>query len=204
VFSDKPLKNDYEAWKNCPPEDLWVFDKLVVSRKCGYICGPRGLPVPKPDQYIIRPVSNLEGMGQGAYIDRLENGTKHIPHGFFWNELFTGLHISVDYTDTKPVLSVLGIRDLERPLQRFTHWKMASGEVPLPPILYGLTLRHRFINCEFIGGKLIEVHLRHNPDFAYGNTEMIPVWPGQSTEPPAGFRFIADTDEEDRVGIFVN
>lgn len=204
---DKPHRNDYEAWRACPEQDLWAFDKLVVSRKCGYSCGPRGLPVPQPGQYIIRPITNLDGMGRGAYSEYLEHSTRHIPDGFFWNELFTGVHISVDYLDCKPVLSVLGMRDPEKLFQRFTYWRKVEDTIPLPQILYGLTINHRFINCEFIGGKLIEVHLRHNPDFAYGNTEMIPVWPGQSTQPPAGFRFIPDIDEDSlayRVGIFVN
>ena len=143
-------------------------------------------------------------MGQGAYFADFEDDTKSIPHGYFWNEIFTGEHVSVDYFDSQPILSVVGIKDIERPLQRFIYWKKIDNSIPLPQILYGLTIRHRFINCEFINGKLIEVHLRTNPDFDYGNTEMIPVWPSQSTDPPSGFRFIQDTDEDDRIGIFIN
>jgi hypothetical protein len=33
---------------------------------------------------------------------------------------------------------------------------------------------------------------------------MIPVWPNQTTTPPDGFRFIPDTEEDERIGIFVN
>ena len=40
------------------------------------------------------------------------------------------------------------------------------------------------INCEYIGDKLIEVHLRHNEDFNDNITEFIPVWKGQDTTPP--------------------
>lgn len=203
-LSRKPPTNDYEAWKVAELDDLWVFDKLIVARKAGHICGPRGMRVPKPDFYILRPICNFEGMGQGAYIDYLEYETVHIPHGYFWCEIFVGEHLSVDYRGFSPVLSVIGTRDEEQPLQRFSRWEKTDSSCPLPQMLVRMCLRYQFINCEFVGNKLIEVHLRGNPDFAYGNTLMIPVWPGQSTIPPEGFRFIADTDEADRVGIFVN
>jgi hypothetical protein len=199
-----PYKNDYEAWFATDPSDLWVFDKLILSRICGYSCGPRGARVPRPDKYIVRPISNFEGMGQGAHIQFLEYETMDLPHGFFWSEIFIGPHLSVDYTDGEPVLTVSGTHDKERPLQRFSYWVKIPNTIPLPDFLVDISRRYRFINCEFIGGKLIEVHLRHNPDFSHGNTEMIPVWPGESTVTPYGFRYIPDTDEEDRVGIFVN
>lgn len=196
--------NDYLAWTKAELEHIWVFDKLIVARKAGHICGPRGMSVPKPANYIIRPISNFEGMGQGAYIDFLEYETCHIPHGFFWCEVFEGEHLSVDYRGFSPILSVSGTKSAVKPLQRFTHWKKVEYSCPLPQMLVSMCLNYKIINCEFIGGKLIEVHLRENPDFVYGNTQAIPVWPGDSLEPPEGFRFIADSDEDDRIGIFVN
>lgn len=202
MLNKKQTTNDYDAWEKAELEDLWVFDKLIVARKAGHICGPRGMRVPRPDFYIVRPISNFEGMGQGAYIDYLKDETTHIPHGYFWSQIFTGEHLSVDYRGFQPILSVVGTRDEELPLQRFTKWEKVEYSLPLPQMLVRMCLRYKYINCEFVGGKLIEVHLRGNPDFAYGNTKMIPVWPGQSTKPPEGFAFIKDTDEEDRVGIF--
>ena len=206
TYGKLEASTDYGAWQKSPDEDLWVFDKLILSRKCGYLCGPRGFRVPKPGNYIVRPISNIEGMGIGAEITYLEFETMSIPNGFFWSEIFSGDHISVDYVDGEPSLSVIGYTDPQKPLQRFIYWKKIENSIPLPSILHPAATRHRVINCEFIGGKLIEAHLRPNPDFSYGNTAMIPVWPGHSTEPPRGFRFIEDHDEWDsqRVGIFVN
>ena len=204
MLNKKPVTNDYFAWQNAELEHIWVFDKLIVARKAGHVCGPRGMRVPKPANYIIRPISNFEGMGQGAYIDFLEYETLHIPHGFFWCEIFEGEHLSVDYRGFSPILSVSGIKSAEKPLQRFTYWEKVAHSCPLPQMLVSMCLNYKIINCEFIGGKLIEVHLRGNNDFSHGNTKMIPVWPTQPTTPPDGFRFIPDTDEDDRVGIFVN
>jgi len=36
--------------------------------------------------------------------------------------------------------------------------------------------KYKWINCEFIGDKLIEVHFRRNPDFRYGNSKATPIW----------------------------
>jgi hypothetical protein len=59
------------------------------------------------------------------------------------------------------------------------------------------------INCEFIGGKLIEAHFRSNPDFTYNNSEFIPVWPNQSTIPPQGYKYIKCPEFNGRVGAFI-
>jgi hypothetical protein len=48
-----------------------------------------------------------------------------------------------------------------------------------------------WINCEFIGNRLIEVHFRRNPDFRYDNSVAIPVWDDEEIE---NMRFIEDSD----------
>jgi hypothetical protein len=200
------LHNDYESWLYAEHKDIWVFDKLIVARKAGHLCGPRGMKVPKPGIYMVRPVINFHGMGVGARTMYLEDKTDHLNPGEFWCEYFDGEHVSVDYRGTNPIISVVGTKDSNNPHQRFIHWKKVDHFVPLPQMLVWMCLRYKTINCEFIGGKLIEVHLRGNPDFSYGNTEMIPVWKGNTTTPPSGFRFIADDDStnDERIGIFVN
>ena len=55
-----------EMWKTINPDEMWVLDKLILSRKMGYICGPVGTDVPKPDWYIVRPCVNAMGLGLGA------------------------------------------------------------------------------------------------------------------------------------------
>lgn len=188
------------------PEHLWVFDKLIVARKAGHICGPRGMDVPKPDFYMVRPVINFYGMGIGAKKIFIKKSTQFIENGYFWCEYFEGEHLSIDYVGVNPVLSVAGKKDPENPYQKFVHWEKVSYHIPLPQMLIKMCLLYKTINCEFINGKLIEIHLRANPDFSHGNTEMIPVWKGQSTTPPDGFRYLEDALEDsadERIGIFI-
>lgn len=200
------IVTDFDAWAYADHRDLWVFDKLIVARKAGHICGPRGMRVPRPGVYVVRPTMNLHGMGVGARKVYLTGSTDELNPGEFWCETFEGEHLSIDYRGANPVLQVRGIYDHTRPLQRFTHWQKVDTVIPLPQMLIWMCLRYKNINCEFIGGKLIEVHLRANPDFVYGNSQMIPVWKGQSTTPPPGFKFIGDAESSntERIGIFVN
>ena len=44
---------DYEAWVKCHPDDLWIFDKLILAKKLGYLCGPADVAVPESDNYIV-------------------------------------------------------------------------------------------------------------------------------------------------------
>ena len=53
--------------------------------------------------------------------------------------------------------------------------KSADDVVDYPTILSELKGDYDCINCEFIGDKLIEVHLRANEDMGE-YTEIIPVW----------------------------
>ena len=101
------LETDDLTWLNCHPEDLWIFDKLILSRVLGYTCGPSGLKVPKPDFYCIRPITNTLGMGRHARIEWIEDSTDAYHPGEFWCEVFRGEHISVDYAEKRPILSVI-------------------------------------------------------------------------------------------------
>jgi hypothetical protein len=198
------ISPEMKAWNNCLPEDLWVFDKLIVAKKAGHLCGPRGVPVPKSGEYFVKPVMNIEGMGEKARVEYLEQDTLHLHPGEFWCEIFTGEHISIDYQKYEPVLSVVGTKHKDRPYSRFTYWEKTDQKHPLPQFLGLIPLRYKTINCEFIGGKIIEIHLRENPDFSYGNSSMIPVWKDEEDPKPEGYRFISDNDQElERVGMWV-
>ena len=48
-----------EVWKNVDPDDIWVMDKLILSRKMYYNCGPVGLEVTKPGYYIAVSYTHL-------------------------------------------------------------------------------------------------------------------------------------------------
>jgi hypothetical protein len=73
----------------------------------------------------------------------------------------------------------------------------------LPEILKPFAKKYQWINCEFIGGNLIEVHLRSNPDFEWGNKEFIPVWSSQSINVPEGYRYIKYPDIHGRIGAYI-
>ena len=188
-------------WLTANPDELWVMDKLILSRKMGYKCGPVGLDVPKPDYYIVRPCVNMIGLGLGASIEWIDRETMHLPVGHFWCEVFTGPHLSVDYHYGKSCLVVQGFKD-EDTLTRWNKWVRFDAEVSLPKILEPFKDKE-YINCEFIGGNLIEVHFRSNPDFKNDIQEFIPVWEGEDINPPKGYRYIEDPEVHGRIGAFV-
>ena len=104
-----------DEWLNIHPSDLWVYNKLFLSRVLGYTCGPVGTTVPKSDFYIVRPAINFLGMGRFARIELKEKYTDMHHPGEFWCEIFKGEHLSVDFYQHKSELVVLGTRNLEDP-----------------------------------------------------------------------------------------
>jgi hypothetical protein len=190
------------VWRTLNPDDMWILDKLILSKKMGYMCGPVGIDVPVSDWYIVRPCVNPMGLGLGADKIWIDRSTDHLPLGFFWCEWFTGRHLSVDYHFGSQDVTVEGIKP-ESTFTQWTSWKRVEDIVPLPDILKDLAQRYEWINCEFIDSKLIEVHLRHNEDFENGIDHFIPVWTGQSTTPPKGYTYIDYPDVHGRVGAFV-
>ena len=168
---------DAIAWQNANHDDLWIFDKLIVARKLGYICGPQGMNVPKPDFYIVRPCVNIPGMSRGAKTRYIMKKTHHLPSGHFWCEIFKGRHISVDYKHGEQILAVEGFRESSKGhFWQFCKWQRLNEEFPLPELLKELASRYEYLNIEYVDGKVIEIHLRHNPDFVYGQTVAYPVW----------------------------
>ena len=188
-------------WKNADPDELWVMDKLILSRKLGYICGPTGQDVPKPGWYIVRPCVNMLGLGLGAKKIWLEEDTCDLPLGYFWCEWFEGRHLSVDYHYGLPKLTVEGFKD-SNTLTQWSKWLKVDEFIDFPSIL-NQYIDKPVINCEFIGDKLIEVHFRENEDFKNNIQEFIPVWQDQDKTPPQGYTFIDYPDLHGRVGAFV-
>tara|TARA_B100002019_G_scaffold42278_1_gene35404 strand:+ start:1141 stop:1803 length:663 start_codon:yes stop_codon:yes gene_type:complete len=204
-----------EEWQRILPQHLWIYNKLFLSQRLGYTCGPAGLEVPKPGFYIVRPCMNLMGMGRNARIEWIESDTEHLHPAEFWCEVFEGDHLSVDYeyhedrTGCYPEyamdhsvdyhvkrqrLAVKGTRETHD-LYKFTKWEKVDVKMPYPHILTTIGLyRYGWINCEFIGDKLIEVHFRRNPDFRFGNTVAIPVWKDEEVKNMENYRFVEDED----------
>jgi hypothetical protein len=164
------------------PEDLWVYNKLFLNHRLGHLCGPTGVPVPYSGYYIVRPSFNLLGMGRFSRKEWIYKNTEHFHPSEFWCEMFYGDHYSVDYQNKESKLVVLGERDEEDPFYRWKKWTKIDFKVDFPPILNSLKGDYEWINCEFIGNHLIEVHFRRNPDFRYGNSVAIPVWNDEKVE----------------------
>ena len=195
-----------EVWKTISPDHIWVMDKLIIARKMGYSCGPVGLDVPNPGWYMVRPCINMQGMGLGAQKVWIDKDTQHLPAGHFWCEFFTGRHFSVDYAYGLPKLIVEGFKREDTFMEwdrwaKVDDWPAIECCLHFPKILDDF-IHWPIVNCEFIGGKLIEVHFRENEDFKDGITEVLPVWEGQSTQPPPGYRYISYPDQK-RLGAFV-
>lgn len=190
------------VWITIDPDDIWVLDKLILSRKMYYNSGPVGLDVPHPGFYIVRPCVNMMGLGLGAQRVWIEKDTCDLPVGHFWCEWFEGRHLSIDYHWGKQTLAVEGIKPIDT-FTRWSSWIRVADRIRLPSILSEFAAKHEWINCEFIGGKLIEVHLRHNEDFDGNIMYFIPVWEGESTDPPEGYSYRAYPDVHGRIGAFI-
>jgi len=191
------------VWQTIDPDLIWVMDKLIVSRKLGYNCGPVGLDVPHPGFYIVRPCVNMLGLGLGAKKMWLEKDTCDLPYGYFWCEWFEGRHLSVDYHYGKQELCVEGFKN-PNTFTTWRKWQRVEDTVPLPEILEQFKDKE-WINCEFIGSKLIEVHFRNNPDFALreNTVEFIPVWIEDEINPPAGYEYVECLELHGRVGAYI-
>ena len=124
-----------KEWNSIHNEDLWIYNKLFLSRVLGYNCGPVGIPVPKPDFYIVRPSFNLMGMGRFSRKEWIENSTDSLHPSEFWCEIFEGEHLSVDFRWELPDLIVLGERKPEDSLYKWSKWKKVKRPIEFPNIL---------------------------------------------------------------------
>lgn len=194
---------EYQYWKSADPDELWVMDKLILSRKLGYSCGPAGVPVDTPGEYMVRPCVNAMGLGLGAEKKYLETNTEHLEPGYFWCEFFSGRHLSVDYYYGEQTLCVEGFKS-DNTFTTWDRWVRVDDQIPLPSILE--QFKHKeWMNCEYIGGKLIEAHFRINPNFTLipNMEEFIPVWIEDEIDPPEGYRFIQALGLHGRIGAYV-
>ena len=181
-----------DEWNRIHSEDLWVYNKLFLSRVLDYTCGPAGTTVPKPDFYIVRPSFNLFGMSMFARHEWIEMGTDDMHPSEFWCEIFEGDHLSVDFYYREQNLVVLGTKNKEDPIYKWKKWEKIDKKVDFPDVLKNLKGNYDWINCEFIGGHLIEVQFRRNPNFRYNNSVAIPVWSDEKIKNNEKYRYIKD------------
>lgn len=180
--------NDY--WETTDPDDLWLFDKLILSKKLGYVCGPAGVAPPVHAVYMVRPCVNYRMMSKGAtYMTLSPDDHSAVPDGYFWCEIFQGRHLSFDYHYNQQVLAVEGFRDDPRQLDRFNKWTKVPDLYTLPTLIQPVAQKYEWLNIEVIGTRIIEVHLRFNDDFAnHTASTIIPVWKDKFYSSPAGNR----------------
>jgi hypothetical protein len=173
------MMNDVDVWEFIEPDDLWIYDKLILARKFGYRCGPAGTSPRSPGEYIVRPCVNFMMMGHGAKVEKIlqyRNGFD-TPPGYFWCERFYGRHLSFDFHHGKQVLAVEGFREDPNRLDRFSKWQKCEDVLTLPNFLVTITKKYEWLNVECIGDKIIEVHLRYNDDFkGHSAKTIIPIW----------------------------
>ena len=195
--------SDCDVYDSCAPEWLWIYDKLIIARRQGIRAAPAGIPVPESAEYIVRPITNIRMMGRGARRMWIQAGDDEpVPDGFFWSEVLTGPHLSVDYHWGEQALTVEGHRDDPSRLDRFSRWTRVDRDMALPEILHGLEDHQEWINVEYIGDRVIEVHLRLNDDFAnHDADEIVPVWRGQDPTPPSGWSWY-DNAAGSRLGFW--
>lgn len=206
------LINEEDVWGIVNPEDIWLLDKLILSRYLGYKCGPIGTDVPFPGHYIVRPTINALGMGISAQIFHIEKSTDHLLPGHFWCEVFEGRHLSLDFYLGSLKLAVEGVKYCEDDLVKWQKWIRVDFNYQLPDFLIPVSRRYRWINVELIGNKIVEVHFRANPDFWQDPekpaSEVIPVWPDTDIDHDLyhNYLYIPDKDYETmglRKGILV-
>ena len=169
--------DDKDIWYSVDPKDLWVIDKLLLSKRLGYDCGPAGIPPSISKEYVVRPCVNFEMMSKGASFMTLGPDNYKIPVGYFWCEKFQGRHLSFDYNWGKQTLAVEGFREDQKVLDRFCKWIKIEDTYELPDVLKEISERYEWFNVEVIDNKVIEVHYRYNDDFRGHDSNVIyPVW----------------------------
>ena len=168
--------DDCDVWKFIDGEDAWIYDKLILSKRLGYHCGPAGVSPEKSDNYIVRPISNYRMMGRGSSVMHIDAGSDIIPDGYFWCEVFTGRHLTFDYCYGVQFLAAEGFKDSTR-TDRFASWKKTDDVFELPELLQNIATKYEWLNVEVIDNKIVEVHLRYNDDFiGHDADEIIPIW----------------------------
>jgi hypothetical protein len=193
--------NDSDVWKFVDADDLWIFDKLILSKKLGYDCGPAGVLPKREGRYIVRPCVNYRMMGVGAKFMHLNTTDDIIPDGHFWCEIFEGPHLSFDYHYGQQVLAVQGFREDEN-LSRFLFWKRVQQKFNIPPLLRSIAQKYEWLNIEVVGDKVIEVHLRENDDFkGHDGNIVVPIWKGEAID-TTKYKFRWDPCR-DRIGFYV-
>jgi hypothetical protein len=149
------------------PRYRWVYNKLLIAKSQGFICGLHDFP---PSKYPVfcKPVVNLKGMGIGACVLHDEiDFLRHCHEADFWMPLLRGEHVSTDYAvvNGEPMWSRHSFA-MPAIAGTFDYWVVEARRRPALERYCGdwITKHMRsytgMLNIETIGGCIIEVHLR--------------------------------------------
>jgi len=175
---------EWDIWDKFP-EYRWTFNKLELALKLGHSAGPVPKPVPITNEYVVRPIYNLSGMGVGAKILTLEKDKVYdFAPSLFWCERFIGDHLSINYIKENLVFKEVQTSKATanyNNLSRFEKWELVENKsIPIPSWVHDINVP--YLNIEFINNKIIEIHLRWGIDFPEGASEIIPVWHSTTVE----------------------
>src|SRR6185436_19086096 len=127
-----------------------------------------GTTPPAAGRYFVKPVVNLLGLGVGARcVDYSPGQPFEVPPGHFWSECFEGEHLSIDYRWATRAQRWHAVSCVKGVIHRLVPacWilQRARRRLPsLPPLFSRIAdlCGAMRLNVEFIGGRVIECHLR--------------------------------------------
>lgn len=191
---------DHEAYSLYPGDNIW-YNKLYLAKRLGYNAGTG--PVPYDGEFVIKPTINLHGCGIGAKIGYYKKNYP-VPDDYFWSEVFTGRHITIDYSKINGYWcqghTFEGFKDDPTDLLKFSLWRKVEYPYVLPEIFNDVQVDT--LNIEIIGNKIIEVHLRHNTDPVEYDC-FIPIWSNEQDCPQGHVRIDDRENHPGRLGFFI-
>lgn len=155
--------NDTEAFNHFKKYNF-VYNKQFIANS-QHLNNGNSNNLPKLFPVIVRPITNLYGMGLGAYYAYNINQIKEMKNTDFWCQILEGNHISVDVLLSQGKINgVIAFYGKPDKLFTFDHWTYIP-KYKLPNhidkwIMKYLQNHTGVINLEIIGGYIIECHLR--------------------------------------------
>ena len=124
---------------------------------------------------IVRPITNLYGMGKDAYYLYEKN---NIPNDFFWCEILKGKHISIDiFYNDNGILDIIAFEGIPGIQFTFIYWEYLQNyklsKTNINWIEKNLKTYKGVFNIELIDDKIIECHLRMGDLNYFQNKQLI-------------------------------
>lgn len=165
--------NDFDVWNNSEKYIawLWVYDKLQLALSQNINCGPLGT-FPKEFPIVVKPITNLYGMGKHAQkVDTLQEYKRinYEKSGLFWMPYIEGKNYKIDLIlqNGKIVWHSIfeGHLNDTNNLGTFSHFSLCTKSIPdfITKWVSDTFLKQEYtgcINLEYIGKTIIECHLR--------------------------------------------